>query len=75
VDYEFGYGQGEQADGRDDVLNGLLRRLDLWRRQHAERIRRLSKEVGLPPDAQDAMSDLRRSFDAIKDAVRSYLSR
>jgi glycosyltransferase involved in cell wall biosynthesis len=75
VDYQFGYGQGEQTDGRDDVLNGLLRRLDVWRRQHAERIRRLSKDVGLPPDAQDAMADLRRSFDAIKDAVRSYLSR
>jgi glycosyltransferase involved in cell wall biosynthesis len=75
VDYQFGYGEDAQTDGRDDVLNGLLRRLDAWRRQHAATLRRLSKDVAIPADAQDAMAELRRNFDTIKEAVRAYLSR
>jgi hypothetical protein len=54
-------------------LKRLRERLEDWRREHAAAILRISKEV--TPDVQDALTEIRRSFDALKEAVRTYLSR
>jgi glycosyltransferase involved in cell wall biosynthesis len=73
VDYRFGYDEDDKTAGADEALKRLRERLEDWRREHAAAILRISKEV--TPDVQDALTEIRRSFDALKEAVRTYLSR
>ncbi|CRI64157.1 hypothetical protein THIOKS11760014 [Thiocapsa sp. KS1] len=73
VDYRFGYDEDDKAAGADEALKRLRERLEDWRREHAAAILRISKEV--TPDVQDAMTEIRRSFDTLKEAVRTYLLR
>jgi glycosyltransferase involved in cell wall biosynthesis len=73
VDYRFGYDEDDKAGGTDETLKRLRERMAEWRREHAASILKVSREV--TPDVQDAMAEIRRSFDALKDAVRAYLSR
>jgi glycosyltransferase involved in cell wall biosynthesis len=73
VDYRFGYDEDDKTAGADEALKRLRERLEDWRREHAAAIRRISKEV--TPDVQDALTEIRRSFDTLKEAVRTYLSR
>jgi hypothetical protein len=47
--------------------------MDEWRNEHAVAIRRISRDV--TPEVQDAMAEIRRSFDTLKESVRAYLSR
>lgn len=73
VDYRFGYDEDDKTAGADEALKRLRERLEDWRREHAAAILRISKEV--TPDVQDALTEIRRSFDTLKEAVRTYLSR
>jgi glycosyltransferase involved in cell wall biosynthesis len=75
VDYEFGYDQSGKAGGSDEALKRLLIRLDEWRQEHKEMLRRLSKEVKTSPEVRHGMAKLREKFDALKDAVHTHLSR
>ncbi len=73
VDYRFGYDEDDKTAGADEALKRLRERLEDWQREHAAAILRISKEV--TPDVQDALTEIRRSFDTLKEAVRTYLSR
>jgi glycosyltransferase involved in cell wall biosynthesis len=75
VDYQFGYDQEGKGGHPDDTLKRLLERMEEWRREHTATLRRISKDVKTSPEVQDAMTELRRNFDSLKDAVRTYLSR
>jgi glycosyltransferase involved in cell wall biosynthesis len=75
VDYQFGYEQGGKGSRADDTLKRLLERMEEWRRENTATLRRISKDVKTSPEVQDAMTELRRNFDSLKDAVRTYLSR
>ncbi len=73
VDYRFGYAEGDKTAGTDETLKGLRERLEDWRREHAAAILKISKEM--TPEVQDAMTEIRRSFDTLKESVRTYLAR
>lgn len=73
VDYGFGYEEKDKAGGADETLKRLRERMEQWRDEHAAAIRRVSKEV--TPEVQDAMAEIRRNFDTLKESVRAYLSR
>jgi glycosyltransferase involved in cell wall biosynthesis len=75
VDYQFGYDQEGKGGHADDTLKRLLERMEEWRRENTATLRRISKDVKTSPEVQDAMMELRRNFDSLKDAVRTYLSR
>jgi glycosyltransferase involved in cell wall biosynthesis len=75
VDYQFGYDQEGKGGHADDTLKRLLERMEEWRRENTATLRRISKDVKTSPEVQDAMTELRRNFDSLKDAVRTYLSR
>ncbi|UHD14804.1 glycosyltransferase [Thiocapsa bogorovii] len=73
VDYGFGYDEKDKTGRADEALKRLRERMDEWRKEHATVIRRISKEV--TPEVQDAMAEIRRNFDTLKESVRAYLSR
>ena len=73
VEYGFGYDEKDRAGGADETLKRLRERMEEWRDEHAAAIRRISKEV--TPEVQDAMAEIRRNFDLLKESVRAYLSR
>lgn len=75
VDYRFGYDQPERETGVDDTLKGLSERIAAWKQQHAETIRRVSREMRDTPELRATLTELRRTFDTLKEAVRDYLSR
>ncbi|NCC26971.1 MAG: glycosyltransferase [Gammaproteobacteria bacterium] len=73
VDYRFGYDEHATPGGADEALKRLRERMQEWRREYAAAVLRISKDV--TPEVQDAMAEMRRSFDTLKEAVRTYLSR
>lgn len=75
VDYQFGYDRSDKEVGADETLKRLVERMDEWRREHAATLVRVSKDVKLTPEIQEAMADLRGKFDTLKEAVRTALSR
>ncbi|MBK5963058.1 glycosyl transferase family 2 [Thiocystis minor] len=75
VDYQFGYAPSGKNNGADEGLKRLIERMAVWRREHAATLKRVARDVKQAPEVQDAMTELRRSFDTLKEAVRAYLSR
>ncbi|MCG6896046.1 MAG: glycosyltransferase [Thiocapsa sp.] len=75
VDYQFGYGESNRDVGADEALKRLSDRIAAWKRQHAETIRRVSHDMQDSPELTATLAELRRTFNTLKDAVQSYLSR
>lgn len=75
VDYQFGYAPSDKGEGADEGLKRLIERMAVWRREQAATFQRVARDVKQAPEVQNAMVELRRNFDTLKDAVRAYLSR